>query len=460
MKPSLDSVILKYNLNIPLGGNKTGVIFSLIFNDELKISLKTKLEILIVNNLIRNIDHIQNNIIHLILSSKSLKHKHLPLVKRLMGLDPTLIEERNIINQTPLDALLIHNKKQIKILNYLIKITQNLSKTQIKNAIKLNNPQTNSLIINHKDSQKYFPLLSAMIKNPIKKIEIIPSLEKYLRYKTLQDFLNEEINIKSSKLKIDIYKKIKEQYQNKCINLDFLLVLLFIKNKYKNNFSDIIDLFTNEASYQKIYNLIKISSFKTLSVKQSREKNKIFNEIFSIYSQKNFKTLIQKSNISEFKESNPSYTYLWSHYNFIIKHKLQEIRYSNINTLKKLETQMATIVSFHQQHNMKIDYPSAINKLDKTIIYKTFEIQVPNNSLTLVKWGQQLNNCLKDINASSHLHNGKSIILAIYTTKKIKFLIEIKNKKITQFKGYKNQEVPEEISEPIMLELKKLNIIN
>lgn len=107
--------------------------------------------------------------------------------------------------------------------------------------------------------------------------------------------------------------------------------------------------------------------------------------------------------------------------------------------------------------NKEIKYSDKFNEIDGLIIDE-LRIELPRDSYRLIDMGKEMNNCIASYGREAI--SGNAQLLAIYKENKLIYNVEIRNKKLMQFKGKFNAAADQKDQEKVIDILVKHDILN
>jgi hypothetical protein len=263
----------------------------------------------------------------------------------------------------------------------------------------------------------------------------------YLDFGTAMDKVLHICDSKTKKMFIKIFKRDKTYY------LQTIPAMLFIKKIYLNNYGAIQSILNKSENLLLFYSFnstlpafSKLTDF--LSKLSLHKKKLLIEQLLSIQiSKKNF--LINLSSIFE----------------FIPSHRYEEIA-NSINSSDPWSSIDSAAIQIceemkHENFNLEQEknYPN-LKLLDKKIW------EVAQSKHQLLQWGRQLQHCIGTQLYAEYAKAGKNIILGYKELNKLKYTLEIKDKKIVQIQGKSNLKPSEAEFVLIKNQLLTLDIID
>jgi hypothetical protein len=124
----------------------------------------------------------------------------------------------------------------------------------------------------------------------------------------------------------------------------------------------------------------------------------------------------------------------------------------NFRNLHNEFIRIRNLLNIHYSQKETFEYHE--NDLKAEVQRGIFEYQLPKTTHTLNTWGRTLHNCMASY--SREIHEGKSLIFAVFKEDELHYAVEIRGSKIVQALGKYNRVLEEEDREEIDSWLKEV----
>jgi hypothetical protein len=124
---------------------------------------------------------------------------------------------------------------------------------------------------------------------------------------------------------------------------------------------------------------------------------------------------------------------------------------------RNLHNEFIRIQNLFQTHySEKVTFAYHDNDLKAEVKEGIFSYQLPKTTHALNAWGRKLHNCMASY--SSEIHNGRSVIFAVFKKDELHYAVEIRGSKIVQALGKYNRVIEDQDREEIDTWLKEVYV--
>lgn len=343
----------------------------------------------------------------------------------------------------------IQNKYSSEIIDFIIKKT-NFNELKRWDSIFVSNQIHLSESFNEKLVEigilHFYPLLKDLHVNDINKTNLgIPiEYKNIFKMQTLDRAINETLGMCSKKIYRTVLNNIlidHGEYQILNYNIFGLLKILnkiFVVNQEKINIDFICDIIDN-FKIKEINDFIfdDGNSWKSINIFLSEDDLNTLYSIFSKFSHRQFKFIIENSVIENFLLAELNVLLMIRERSIV--NYLDSVGFTEKNSFDKIYYMIKAITSKKEQPIFNLNQCSF---LDYNIVHLfpikdgCFSIVIADTNHQLIDWGILAHNCIGDGEYAVRAKNGESLLLGAYFLDELIGTIEVKNQKALQIKGY------------------------